>query len=170
MQVTEGQILVRAREILTATAAKCPQYADKLGRIRFEVSRRLTRCAGRAIYRTNTVQLSHAFFADQGNFEKEFFETVTHELAHLVVGVLNRGNKPHGPLFRLTHRAMGGTGKRCHTMALADGYTSRARAKRVQAVCGRCGQPMDLGPTQAKRHAEHVARGGKGYSHRVCPR
>jgi predicted SprT family Zn-dependent metalloprotease len=164
MQKTKGQILVRAREILRETMERCPQYMDKLLTVHFEVSGRMTNRAGAAYYRTDTVKLSLPFFADPMNFDESLFETVTHELAHLVVGTEDRNGRPHGPQWKLVHRSMGGTGRRCHSLNLAEGY-SRRRQTRVEFPCSRCGQTMMLGPTQAKR-----ARMGARYSHRKCPR
>jgi hypothetical protein len=57
---------------------------------------------------------------------------------------------------------MGGKAARCHSMSLAEGYTAKRDQprSRVQVSCGcGCGQPMNLGPTQLKRH-----RAGQKYS------
>jgi predicted SprT family Zn-dependent metalloprotease len=112
----------------------------------------MTSTAGTASYRKNEITLSLPFFADDANFDSHLFETVTHEAAHLVVGMEGRNGKPHGPQFRKVHRAMGGKGERTHDMALAEGFTKRKRKPRTEAPCGcGCGEMMKLGPVQLKK-------------------
>lgn len=149
----QQDIHAAARQILQAAAVRCPQHADKLHSIGIRVSSRMTSCGGTASYRKNEVTISLPFFADEANFTNELFEVVTHEAAHLIVGREGRKGQPHGPVFRSVHRSLGGTGKRTHSMALADGFKGRKRTQRtgVQCPCG-CGQTMSLGPTQLKRH------------------
>jgi hypothetical protein len=54
----------------------------------------------------------------------------------------------------MLHRRLGGTAVRCHDLALADGYTARRTMSRTEVPCPcGCGLHMNLGPTQAKRHA-----------------
>lgn len=166
MRKTQTQIRTAAREILTQAAERAPEHADKLRGIRLRVSTRMTRCGGTANYRKNEITLSLPFFADPGNFEAELFEVVTHEAAHLIVGMEGRQGRPHGPQFRRVHRSIGGTGKRTHSMSLADGFQKRRRQPKVEVLCSRCGQPMNLGPVQAKRHLSGIAR----YTHNRCPR
>ena len=160
------EIAAKARQILQETAAQCPQYAAKLNGVAVEVSGRMTACAGRASYRKNLIKLSLPFYADDTNFEQDLRNTVTHEAAHLVVGP---SRTPHGLLWKLTHRSMGGTGERCHELELADGFAARRQQNRLEAPCSKCGKGIKLGPTQYKRHMENVSRGGRGYIHRICP-
>lgn len=167
---TRNEIAWRARQILREAAVKCPQWADKLHAMRIKVSGRMTRCAGCAVYRTNTIKISLPFFADAGNFDTALANTVTHEAAHLIVGVFGRLGGPHGPQWRATHRAMGGTGDRCHTLELAHGFAPRRAKPRVQIPCPKCGQPMPMGPTQLREHERIRSMGGQGYTHRLCPR
>jgi hypothetical protein len=99
------------------------------------------------------IVLSLPFFADEAN---DLHATTTHEAAHIVAGHA----AGHGPTWRAIHRSMGGKGKRCHTMSLSEGYTRRRRTQPVGVFCGcGCGQTMNLGPTQLKRH-----RAGERYS------
>jgi len=167
---TKAEIAARTREILNETAIKCPQWADKLHAMRIKVSGRMTRCAGRAAYRTNTIKLSLPFFADAGNFDTALANTVTHEAAHLIVGVFGRVGGPHGSQWRATHRAMGGTGARCHTLELAHGFEPRRRKPLIQVNCPKCNQPMPLGARQFTKHQRIRVLGGTGYTHRLCPR
>jgi predicted SprT family Zn-dependent metalloprotease len=162
-QITAATILRQARVILEQTATKCPEWTEQLQAMRIRVSGRMTSCAGKYNYRKREIVLSLPFFADPDNFSKEFFEIVTHEAAHGIVGIAQRAGKPHGPVWQRTHRMMGGTGKRTHSMEVADGYKRRAITDRVQVPCGcGCGQPMLLGPTQYRKHlrgASYVLRG-----------
>lgn len=157
---------MRARRIIDETIERCPQYADKLRSIRFEVSGRMTACAGKAFYARNLVKLSLPYFADEGNADSHLFETVTHEAAHLVMGP----GYGHGGLWKRCHREMGGKGERCHSLELASGYTRRKSQARVESQCSRCDQPITLGPRQAKKHEALRAAGREGYRHRQCPR
>lgn len=156
--ITAATIRRQARVILDEVATKCPNWAEQLRAMKIRVSTRMTSAAGKYNYRNREIILSLPFFADPDNFSKEFFETVTHEAAHGIVGVGQRNGKPHGPVWKATHRRMGGTGSRTHRMQLADGYKRRAITDRFQVPCGcGCGQLMMLGPTQYRRHQ----RGGR---------
>jgi predicted SprT family Zn-dependent metalloprotease len=117
------------------------------------------------------VTLSYPFFADSDNFQNDFHNTVTHEIAHLLAPSLpsyGKRRNPHGPEWRAMHRRLGGNGQRTHTLELADGFRSR-RDKGMELPCSNCNKPMRLGPTQAKRHVALIMRGEKGYRHRKCP-
>ena len=153
------QIQREARSILVEFADRYPI----LRTIPIRVSNRMTRSGGSARFRNGEpfeIVLSLPFHADEAN---PFRETVTHEAAHVVVGV----RAGHGPAWRTVHRSMGGKAERTHTMSLAEGFTARRDqpSVRVEATCPKCGKPMLLGPTQAKKHAR-----GAVYSHGKCPR
>ena len=148
-----------ARAILNEFSDRYPV----LHRLPIRVSSRMTRSAGKAVWKRSMpfeIVLSLPFFADEDN---DLRRTVTHEAAHIIAGHA----AGHGPAWRAVHRAMGGKGDRCHTMSLAEGFTHtpRKRAPRVSVSCPKCGQPMSLGPTQAKKAAR-----GAVYSHQRCPR
>jgi hypothetical protein len=154
------QIKTEARAILNELATNHPILSG----VPIRVSSRMTRAAGKAVWHrggiVKEIVLSLPFFADSAN---DLHRTVTHEAAHLVAGHA----AGHGPTWKMVHRSMGGKGDRCHTMSLAEGFahTARKRAPRVSATCPKCGQPMSLGPTQAKKAAR-----GAVYSHGRCPR
>lgn len=128
------------------------------------VSARMTRAAGSVRFRKGEpfeIVLSLPFFASE---ENDLRETVTHEAAHVVAGI----RAGHGPAWRAVHRSMGGKAQRTHTMSLAQGFTARRDTQpkvRVEVACPKCGQPMLLGPVQAKK-----AKRGAVYSHQRCPR
>jgi predicted SprT family Zn-dependent metalloprotease len=154
------QIQREARSIVSEFSDRYPI----LSTMPVRVSARMTRAAGSVRFRGGKpfeIVLSLPFFADEAN---NLRETVTHEAAHVVAGRA----AGHGPAWRMVHRAMGGKAERCHTMSLAQGFTARRDTQprvRVEATCPKCGQPMQLGPVQAKK----AARGAR-YSHSKCPR
>lgn len=171
-----NDLLREARRILTECETLVPEIDFTEYAIRFKVSARLTRAAGKARPRTGEITLSLPFFEDDGNFEKEFRNTVTHEIAHVLSPPTrnpgSRKRSSHGFAWKAMHRRLGGTGDRCHTLDLAVGYErkTRPRAARTDAPCPKCGQPMSLGPKQLPKHRAIVAMGGQGYTHSRCPR
>ena len=150
------QIAREARSILSEFFEQYPI----LRTIPIRVSSRMTRAGGSARFLNGEpfeIVLSLPFHADESN---PLRETVTHEAAHVVAGI----RAGHGPAWKRAHRSMGGSAQRTHTMTLAQGFQHTPR-KRVEATCPKCGQPMLLGPIQAKK-----AQRGAVYSHQRCPR
>lgn len=139
-----------------------------ISRIKFEVSTRMTSSAGRAWPYQNRVILSYPFYASESNFISDLFETVTHEIAHVVVPKIRGIRGGHSPEWKMMHRQFGGTGERCHNLELAEGFTAR-RDQTVEALCQKCMKPIRLGPTQYKRHQQSIKLGGPGYTHGSCP-
>lgn len=131
------EIAWRVHQILQETAKACPQYADRLHAMRIKVSGRMTRCAGYASYKTNTIKISLPFYADDDNFANDLANTTTHEAAHLLAYQLHicKGQKirPHGREWRSIHRAMGGNGERCHKLKVAAGF--QRRRKYYETTC-----------------------------------
>lgn len=162
------QIEQRAKEILNEAAIRCPQWASKLHAMKIRISSRMTNCAGRASYRHNLVKLSLPFFADEHNFQTALLPTVTHEAAHLIVGLEGRNRQPHGLQWQTIDKALGGTGQRCHTLELADGFARRVQP-RVSVPCPKCNQPMSMGSRQYTKHRKLRAAGLLGYVHKKCP-
>jgi NAD-dependent dihydropyrimidine dehydrogenase PreA subunit len=153
------QIQREARNILAEFVGQYPI----LSRFPIRVSARMTRSGGSVRFRKGQpfeLVLSLPFHANEDN---DLRETVTHEAAHVVAGI----RAGHGPQWKMIHRSMGGTAARCHSMTLAQGFTARRNRPRVlvEATCPKCGKPMKLGPTQARKHAR-----GAVYSHGRCPR
>lgn len=152
----QQNMLIRANEILQECYAKVPHISlrQKLDGITFKISSRMTRAAGKARPSTGEITLSLAFFADPNNFEKDYFNTVTHEIAHILspptrsYGSSKRSS--HGPEWQAMHRRLGGTGERCHDLDLAVGF-EKSNKQLVPCSCG-CGQDMKLGATQYKRY------------------
>jgi len=155
---TKADIQREARAILSEYVEQYPVLRN----MPIRVSGRMTRAGGSARFRHGKpfeIVISLPFFADEAN---DLRRTVTHEAAHVVAGI----DAGHGPAWRSVHRSMGGDASRTHSMSLAQGFEARRNVGRVDVPCPKCGQPMSLGPVQAKRH-----RAGKAkYSHSRCPR
>jgi len=153
-----NEIIRRANEIRDRLIVEHPDLAAGLRGVTFKVSARMTRSAGNARPAKGLVTLSLPFFSNPDN-AGEFENTVTHEIAHILSPSTRQypGQRrdPHGPHWKAMHRRLGGTGEVYHRMDVADGY--RQQRTQVPCSCG-CGQPMNLGPTQAKR-----ARAGTRY-------
>lgn len=168
MKIGKESILQRANEILGECYELVTGFDNVLDLIRFRVSARMTRAAGTARPSTGEITLSLAYFEDQSNFEKEFRNVVTHEIAHVLSPPTRDSwtgrRSSHGPAWKAMHRRLGGTGDRCHELSLAVGYQNRARAARVEVPCPKCNKPMSLGPIQLKKY-----RRGATYSHAKCP-
>ena len=172
--ITKHEMQKRANEILSHCIARRPNDADKLRQIRFIFSERMTSVAGYALVGKMLVKISVPFFADENNFREHFFDTVTHEIAHLLsppVRGYGRTNRDiHSFAWERTHKSLGGSGQRTHDMQLAAPYAhTKASRELVAFLCPKCGQPMLLGPTQARRYIKRVAMGlPPRYRHNKC--
>jgi predicted SprT family Zn-dependent metalloprotease len=165
---TRSDLVWEANRIVRDLSAKFPLLAPKLNGIRFVPSARMTRAAGTAYYKQNLIKLSLPFFSSDENFAKAFYNTVTHEIAHILVPpvrtVGRRNRDSHGFEWQMMHRQLGGTGERCHELELSVGFT--ARRVEVEIPCGKCGQPIKVSRIRAAR-----ARAGRmSYRHVHCPR
>jgi hypothetical protein len=174
--ITQWEMTKRALEIQAECVQRRPDMRDLILRIGFKLSTRMTSCAGKASPSRLSVKLSVPFFADPGNFQKHFFNTVTHEIAHILApptrDLGRRKRDVHGLAWERMHKSLGGDGKRCHSMQLAEAFQPRQRNVRqpIEALCPACGKPMQLGPTQYKRHLRRVQAGLPSYRHSKCPR
>ena len=166
LEIRQAALAIRARLM-----DENPDLARDLASINFKVSARMTRAAGYAQPSKRLVKLSEAFFLNPEN-DSQLENTVTHEIAHILAPPTRspyaRKRDVHGHEWQRMHRRLGGTAERCHDMALAEGFQrrTRTRAQRVDVPCGKCGQPVALGPTQLKR----ARLRGAVYSHKRCPR
>lgn len=175
---TRRELVWEANRIRQELCESHPTLAEKLRPIRFEVSARMTRAAGVAYPTRNLVKLSLAFFADEANFAKDFRNTVTHEIAHILVPptrCLGRSNRDaHGFHWQMMHRSLGGTGERCHELELSAGFQARKKVC-FEMPCFKCGGPILLTRSRAEVYRLGIANGslgpgtGHGFSHRICP-
>lgn len=93
--------------VLAAIAEVRPRYS-------IEFNRRFTARMGDANYRRMRIRLSRPLWPYAS--EDEHLETITHELAHLVSAAIAGRRTGHDLQWKAIHRAMGGTGKRCHNV------------------------------------------------------
>lgn len=149
MKITTQQLKRRANEILAECKRIAPEAFAGKPAISFRFSSRMTRSAGNARPHTGQIGLSTAYFADEDNFRDHFYNTVTHEIAH-ILSPPDARSSAHGPAWRAMHRRLGGNGKRTHSLTLAEGYRAKRASEAVPCGCG-CGKTMQLGPTQYKR-------------------
>ncbi len=83
--------------------------------------------------------------------------TVTHEVAHLIDGIVypqtrsswRRKRSVHGPTWKRIMRLLGATPSRCHSYDTTNS-TVRRKAKHVY-TCNSCGNQMKLGPVRHKK-------------------
>lgn len=158
MVKTSEEIRRKAQSIV---AEYVQEYPMLMG-LPVRVSKRQTRAGGSARFRGGIpleIVISYPYFSNPDNWDN-LREVVTHEMAHCVAGIQAK----HNPYWKSIHRAMGGTGKRCHTMTLATEYAEKKRKRRYAAKCSKCRGIIGLGPTQYKRY-----KAGQTYSHKVCP-
>ncbi len=83
--------------------------------------------------------------------------TVSHEYAHAVAETLELGTG-HGLLWKKVHRALGGSGNRCHTIS-TEGV--KARRTRKYYWITKSGREVPMGAIQHKRAL-------RGTVYRVC--
>jgi predicted SprT family Zn-dependent metalloprotease len=94
----------------------------------------------------------------QENLEK-FDETVIHELAHLVTGLLYPGKRGHCDEFHLVNGKLGGRASRCNSYSLENvPYRRRKVARQFEYVCSCEGKIFKL---TAVRHNRIVKKGMK---------
>ena len=163
-------LLHEAYCIRDVLAIKHPDLGPVLRQIRIEISTRMTEAAGKAKCQSKIVKLSLPFYADETNFTEDFYNTVTHEFAHILAPPFwgPTGRKiDHGEAWQAMHIRLGGNGERCHTLEVAEAF--KRKVVMTPAACGTCGQSIMLSPIRLKRHNENLALGGRGYRHNKCP-
>ena len=129
--------------------------------ITWEWSSRLTNTAGMAYYKRNLIRLSSPIFSDLNdqlpNPIKDCYETLAHEVCHLVSNRIAPVDRHHGKTWKYLMGKLGLTSERCHR------FKSVKKRKRVKVQCARCKQDMNLGMTQHKRYLQGVK-----YTHKKC--
>lgn len=171
-------LIREAYRIRDELSRKHTTLSDKLLGITFEVSSRMTRAAGAAYIARKMIKLSLPFFASEANFQKDFRNTVTHEIAHILVPPTSwcgRSNRDaHGFRWQAMHRQLGGTGERCHELELSVGYSARRRV-RIEMPCFKCGKPIFLTRSRAQTYQTGIEHGSMGpgtnygFAHKNCP-
>lgn len=159
---TSQDLWNRANEIRNGIVLQFPQ----LQAMRIVIKRGMGQRAGKARPEENCIWLSYDLFSQDKNFDESFFNTVTHEIAHILVPPTARGfgsvrRTIHGWQWEAMHRKLGGTGERCHKM---ETVSCERQARLVPVACPKCSQPIMLSPVRARRAAT-----GTKYFHRICP-
>ena len=145
-----------------------PQYAATMRAMRIEIKRGMGQRAGKARPSENCIWLSYDLFSQDKNFDEAFYNTVTHEIAHILApptvdlsaSFIGRRSM-HGHEWKAMHRKLGGSGERCHKM---ETVSCQRQATLVPTACPKCGKPIMLSPVRARR-----AAAGTKYFHRICP-
>jgi len=172
--MNERIILDQAQAIKAKLCQDHPDLAIRIQGIKIKLSRRMTNCAGKAWPTRGLIKLSVPFFVAESN-ASEFFNVVTHEIAHILVPSFRsypgERRNPHGFAWQAMHRKLGGNGERCHTMEVAEAFKRERKPRQKLVVpCPNCKQDMPLGPTQYRRHMTLLGLGRQGYRHRQCTR
>lgn len=122
------------------------------------------RCAGQALQRENRIRINRTLLLE--NLESFIFQTVGHELAHLICWqVHGQRVRPHGLEWRLVMGVLGLPPSRCHTYDTARSatrkklatfpYACRCRTRQMTIIrhrrmlkspgyyrCPQCGEPL----------------------------
>lgn len=94
-------------------------------------------------------------YVHRNTSEEELYDTISHELAHLIQVKLAGSSDGHGPQWQSIHLAMGGNAKRCHVMKT----TKRNARKRVKLE--RDGKVFFVTPRKYANNKNFLA--AKGY-------
>lgn len=120
----------RVREVITKVCA-INERLSFASVIRVEWNKNLTRCIGRAVYRTNIIELSTLLMERASEKDRE--ETVAHETAHLLCKhIYGPIADTHGPYWGSIMIRAGYPPTRCHAIS-----THGLKAARARTVIGR---------------------------------
>ena len=161
---TSQELWTVADQIRFGVIMRFPQYADTMRAMRIEIKRGMGNIGGKARIAENCIWLSYDLFSQDKNFDEAFYNTVTHEIAHILAPPTRSftGRRSvHGHEWEAMHRKLGGNGQRCHQM---ETVSCQRQAKLVPMACPKCGKPIMLSPVRARR-----AAAGTKYFHRICP-
>lgn len=159
MQATQAKLKQQVAEVMTTVDKVYPGVKLGMPTVGFYY-KGLT--AGKAYWMQNKVEFN-AVLAKEN--DGKFFNTVIHEVAHLVQFKLHPYSKQHGPEFKRIFVSLGGNGECCHnydTSSVSTGaharvfeYKCACQSHKVSArkhsnmqrpgakyVCKRCKQPV----------------------------
>lgn len=131
-----------------------PEFARK---IRYEWSRRMTRAAGMARSKDNSMKFSVPIMARMDMDEQH--NTVVHETCHLIAQykakLKGKRIKPHGSEWKHTMHLTGYDATRCHTIDLGSIRKKKAGTKAF--TCGCADKIYWLGAERARKAIKHQA-------------
>ena len=156
--MTHTEMIIEASKIKNELARNHWEFADKLDNITVSINTRLRTTAGKAKHREQLIELSYYIFREEENRDN-FKNTVTHELAHLLVGC----NNGHNAQWKQMHRRLGGSSERCHKMTAGVRQTARDH----RAVCQICGEEVPITKRKYNSMRKKIAQGAK-YRHKTC--
>ena len=134
-----------------------PQWHDVASKITWEVNNNLKRTLGKAFLKIFKIEISGDHLANTP--DSVLYDTVSHELAHIVAYHIYK-DAGHGWLWRKTHMALGGNGKRCAGAEI--GYNVRRNVvKRI--IVERNGKEAMVTLTRWNRERELILMNGYKY-------
>jgi hypothetical protein len=165
-----SKIIWDAHAIVEEIATKFPKHASMLRSLRIEVSNRMRRSMGKCSFRGGIpflIGISGPVFAILEN-EIQFRDTVLHEIAHAIAGI-QAGHKIE---WKLVARMVGANPERtCDSLPVSV----LLKVPLVPMPCCKCGKPLDLTRSRARRYQYGIDQGsmgpgtGYGFHHRICP-
>ena len=110
-------------------------YHEDLRMIEVINNGRMRSTAGTAtlnrIAEVGTINMNKRLFLTTGTND-DFRNTFTHELAHILANVKHKANCGHDYRWKREHKALGGSGKRCHDMEVNH---LKAKRKKFKYKC-----------------------------------
>jgi predicted SprT family Zn-dependent metalloprotease len=128
-----------------------------VGKISVDFNTAFRSCAGKAYWRpvagNHKIRLSAKIWPYMT--EQQRYETVVHEVCHIIANINFARNCKHDWRWRLTMRNAGVKPERCHNIPIYELGISKRRGRRERVV-GKCGcvNGCQVGPTVAKRMRE----------------
>lgn len=154
--LNDSELLLSAKLIRADIASRFLEYRDTLNAITFRIWS-MSSCAGRAFPHMKLVKLSRSYYRDHENFDRDFRDTVLHEMAHILTP-----GQGHNQNWKNVAVKIGCNGNRCHSLSLAQGYKKRRTLYyNVQCKCG-------VSKITARGHSRHCLTGTFGYYCRAC--
>lgn len=146
-------LILRGREIIRDLIQENPEWTEVLSGISIKWSNRFVTTLGQVTYLrrsgppvqvTDKVVTLNGRFFDKVENHREFEDTFTHELAHIVdASMSSRSKRRHSYRWKAIHQKMGGSGQ---ARASNKGVVIvRQKAKRlIRFECDACGHVLEM--------------------------
>lgn len=126
--------------------------------------------AGRATYASHQIDLNYILL--QRETEDMVNDTVPHEVAHLITGIVypkTKGSRdckgsPHGPEWQSVMRVLGVNPSRCHTLDVSDLKRVTSRSRVIRYVCSKCKSTVRV----SQKHHEKLKQKPDAVWHSGC--